>query len=87
MWPAPLFARDPDSTDPECDGVRDDLVADLAYCQGLAEIGFARGSGCPEAAQAGVRTDGLRAVLVFEDRVFGLDEIGFLGWERASGAR
>jgi hypothetical protein len=81
------FARDPDSTDPECDGVRDDLVADLAYCQGLAEIGFARGSGCPEAAQAGVRTDGLRAVLIFEDRVFGLDEIGFLGWELASGSR
>jgi len=79
----------PPPVDPDVDEARNDLVQDLIYSQHVAKIGFVQGVGRvmasnPRTAPGGgtYHTDGLRAVLFFEQRPFHLAEIGFLAWER-----
>lgn len=79
------FATDPGSLEPRPDDARNDVVEDLFYSQSLAKIGFVRGGGCAAwaAGDPGQRsTDGLRVLLVFDERAIALDEIGFFDWER-----
>lgn len=75
--------------EPEVDEARNDVVQDLVYSQALAEVGFVKGAGRVNAAEAGhpsngaqYRTDGLRAVLMFAEDPVSLAEIEFREWER-----
>ena len=88
------FARTTeDSTDshidPFVDEARNDLIQDIIYSQNLAKMGFVKGVGrvmasTPRKISSGAtyHTDGLRGVLIFEQRPVSLSEIEFLGWER-----
>lgn len=88
------FARTTDDgaalpIDPNVDEARNDLVQDVIYSQYLAKIGFVKGVGqvmasSPRKTPSGAtyHTDGLRAVLLFEQRPVSLSEIEFLEWER-----
>ena len=76
------------------DEARYDLAQDLAYSQALTKIGFIKGSGRdqPPAAEKAsgdihYTTDGLRVVLVFEDRPISLAGIEFFNWERLADYR
>jgi len=75
--------------DPEVDRSRNDLVQDVIYSQYLAALGFVKGAGQVHPQEPGsapgegsYRTDGLRAVLFFEERPVSLSEIRFVDWER-----
>lgn len=75
--------------DPNVDEARIDLVQDMIYSQHLARLGFVEGVGrvmqsAPRETSAGgtYYTDGLRAVLFFENRPVSISEIQFLPWER-----
>jgi len=75
--------------DSNVDEARNDLVQDLMYSQSLAKMGFVKGVGRvmasnPRKTPSGgtYHTDGLRAVLLFEQRPVSLSEIESLGWER-----
>ena len=75
--------------DPYVDEARLDLIQDLVYSQALTKIGFVKGVAKPQASPAEkssvdvyYETDGLRAVLVFDDRPTSLEEIDFFDWER-----
>jgi hypothetical protein len=77
--------------DPDVDEARRYFIEDLAYSQALAAIGFVKGVGAvgknaPRMNLVGdpFYTDGLRAVLFFEERPFKLSDIDFLDWERLS---
>ena len=88
------FARKTeDSTDshidPFVDEARNDLIQDIIYSQNLAKMGFVKGVGRVMASTsrkissgATYHTDGLRGVLIFEQRPVSLSEIEFLEWER-----
>lgn len=80
--------------DPHVDEARIDLIQDLVYSQALKKIGFIKGSGRPQPTQADTSTkdtkyttDGLRVVLVFEDRPVSLATIDFFNWERLANYR
>jgi len=71
------------------DEARNDLIQDVIYSQCLVKMGFVKGVGrviasIPQKLPSGAtyHTDGLRAVLMFEQRPVSLSEIEFLGWER-----
>jgi hypothetical protein len=75
--------------EPFVDEARNDLVQDIIYSQSLVKMGFVKGVGrvmasTPQKIPRGAtyHTDGLRAVLMFEDRSVSLSEIEFFGWER-----
>jgi len=88
------FARESDDgkdlyIDSFVDEARNDLVQDIIYSQSLVKMGFVKGVGrvmasTPQKIPSGAtyHTDGLRAVLMFEDRSVSLSEIEFFGWER-----
>ncbi|MEJ2514657.1 MAG: LssY C-terminal domain-containing protein [Gammaproteobacteria bacterium] len=74
--------------DPDVDEARTALVEDMAYSQNLAAFGLVSGVG--EAPRHAPRenlttdpyfTDGLRAVLVFDEKPHSLAEIDFLPWQ------
>jgi len=74
--------------DPNIDDTRAGLIGDLAYSQAMSAVGFA--GGAPVSPRSGPRTiltgdeyytDGLRAVMFFNDLPSGLDEIDILDWE------
>jgi len=81
------FARDSRSLDPAVDDARDSFVEDVLYSQHVGRIGFAKGAGCAKCEAGGVRTDGLRVVLVHTTDPTGLDEIDFFEWERLADPR
>jgi hypothetical protein len=71
--------------EPDVDEARNDVVQDLMYSQALAKVGFVEGAGtvgAAESAQTPYHTDGLRAVLVFEQDAVSLADIDFFDWER-----
>jgi hypothetical protein len=75
--------------DPNVDEAQIDLVQDMIYSQHLARLGFVEGVGevmqsAPRETSAGgtYYTDGLRAVLFFENRPVSISQIQFLPWER-----
>ena len=88
------FARDSNDgkdvyIDSFVDESRNDLVQDIIYSQSLVKMGFVKGVGhvmatTPKKLPSGstYHTDGLRAVLMFEERPVSLSEIEFFGWER-----
>jgi len=74
---------------PNVDEARENLTQDLAYSQALIKIGYIKGSGLAQSNHTeGVSkdydytTDGLRVVLVFDERPTSLEKIDFLNWER-----
>ena len=76
------------------DEARIDLTQDLIYSQGLIKFGHVKGAGrsLPEQKNQSrdkirYTTDGLRVVMVFENRPVSLDEIVFIDWERLSDYR
>ncbi|KGE05165.1 LssY C-terminal domain-containing protein [Pseudohaliea rubra] len=75
--------------DPDIDETRDGLVADLAYSQALARIAWVRGAQASTLEDTHYNlspdpyySDGLRAVMFFEERPTGLAEIEILDWAR-----
>jgi hypothetical protein len=75
--------------DPDVDEARNYLIQDMLRAQRLAKFGMVKGVG--ETSAMNPRhmadgtpffTDGLRAVLVFDQRQRALDEIEILDWER-----
>ena len=71
--------------DPNVDEAQIDLVQDMIYSQHLAKLGFYRGcrsgdESAPRETSAGgtYYTDGLRAVLFFENRPVSISQIQFL---------
>ena len=78
--------------DPDVDEARRYIVEDLAYSQALARIGYVKGVGVvnKEAPRMNLvgdpfYTDGFRAVLFFEARLYPLSNIELLEWEITSG--
>ena len=74
--------------DPDVDDTRDSLIGDLAYSQSMSQVGFVKGSqvSTPEDTHYNLTpdpyySDGLRAVMFFEERPTGLEEIDLLPWE------
>ena len=74
--------------DPDVDEARRYFVEDLAYSQALARIGFVKGVGVVTKEEPRMNlvgdpfyTDGLRAVLFFEQRPYTLSDIEILEWE------
>jgi len=76
------FADDPAGIGPAGDDARDDVIEDLIYAQSVTKLGFVKGAGCPRAERAGVPTDGLRALVILDERAVSLAEIGLFDWER-----
>lgn len=77
--------------DPDLDETRNGLIGDLAYSQALGAVAFVKGSQVSTFDEPHYNlspdvyyTDGLRAVLFFEERPRGLDEIHFIDWEKSS---
>ena len=77
--------------DPDVDETRNGLVGDLAYSQALGAVGFVQGSQRSTLQEPHYNltpdlyySDGLRAVLFFEERPRSLNEITVLDWERPS---
>ena len=75
--------------DPNVDEVRNDIVQDTIYSQFASRIGFVKGVGAatvdnPRPTPGGgvYHTDGLRAVIFFDDVPSTLDQVQFLDWER-----
>ena len=77
--------------DPDVDEARQALTQDMAYSQNLTKIGYVKGVGA--ASRGAPRenlttdpyyTDGLRSVLVFEQRPSSLAAIDFFPWERGT---
>ena len=78
--------------DPDVDEARRYFVEDLAYSQALARIGYVKGVGVVSREEPRMNlvddpfyTDGLRAVLFFEQRPYTLSDIEQLHWETPSG--
>jgi hypothetical protein len=78
----------PARIDPDVDEARNDLVQDAIFSQLLTQIGFVKGVGAvapssPRTTPDGSEyyTDGLRAVLIFDNEPVSMTEIQFLGWE------
>jgi hypothetical protein len=77
--------------DPDVDETRNSLIGDLAYSQSLAAVGFVKGSQRSTLKETYYNltpdpyySDGLRAVMFFEERPRALNEIKVLNWERPS---
>ncbi|MEZ5275466.1 MAG: LssY C-terminal domain-containing protein [Opitutaceae bacterium] len=75
--------------DPNVDAVRNDIVQDTIYSQFASRIGFIKGVDAatmenPRPTPSGgvYHTDGLRAVIFFDDGPSTLDQVQFLDWER-----
>jgi len=75
--------------EPNVDVARLDLIQDAMYSQFLSKMGFVKGVGSvpatsPRTTRHGSEyyTDGLRAVLVFQNTPVSLDELEFFDWER-----
>ena len=75
--------------DPNVDEVRNDIVQDMVYSQFASRIGFVKGVGVatvdnPRSTPTGrsYHTDGLRAVIFFDDVPSSLDQLEFLDWEK-----
>jgi hypothetical protein len=75
--------------DPDVDETRDGLVADLAYSQSLRSVGYVKGSQVSTLQDTHYNlspdpyySDGLRAVMFFEERPTSLNEIEILDWEQ-----
>jgi hypothetical protein len=78
--------------DPDVDETRDGLVGDLAYSQSLHAVGYVRGSqrSTPEETHYNLTpdpyySDGLRAVMILDQRPVALDEIVILDWDSKAG--
>ena len=78
--------------DPDVDEARTALTEEMAYSQSLQQLGLVAGVGAADrSAPRGnlttdpYYTDGLRVVLIFDERSTRLDEIGFLPWEGRAG--
>ncbi|MEN8139938.1 MAG: LssY C-terminal domain-containing protein [Thermodesulfobacteriota bacterium] len=76
--------------DPNLDDTRNDLIGELAYSQNLVKIGFAKGSQLSTMADPHYNltpdpyySDGLRAVLFFDERPTALNQIEILNWQRS----
>lgn len=74
--------------DPDVDDTRNNLAGDLAYSQSLAKLGYVRGSRVSTLRETYYNltpdpyySDGLRAVMFFEERPTSLDRIEILDWE------
>ena len=79
----------PQRIDPDVDSARDDFLQDGFYSQLVTEAAFVKGVGAvsrssPRMTPRGstYHTDGLRAVLFYDDEPVSLTEIEFIGWER-----
>lgn len=83
----------PDGADPlmapDVDEARNDLIQDWVYSQSLTKLGYVTGVGrvrvsAPRTTPNGgtYYTDGLRAVLLFEQGHVSLSDLGFFEWER-----
>jgi hypothetical protein len=75
--------------DPDVDDTRDGLVGDLAYSQSLHATGYVRGSQRSSPAETHYNltpdpyySDGMRAVMVLDQRPVALDDIVILDWDR-----
>ena len=75
--------------DPDVDEARNDLVQDAIYSQLVIEIGLVKGVGSVASASprttpggSSYHTDGLRAVLIYDNNPVSLTEIEFMSWER-----
>lgn len=79
------FAREAGGLDRYVDRARDTAVEDLLYSQHVVELGRAGGAGCSRAAD--VETDGLRWVLMMDERAIALDELEFFDWSRSGDGR
>lgn len=82
----------PGKIDPDVDAARNDFVQDGLYSQLVTDAAFVKGVGPasrerPRATPGGLayHTDGLRAVLFYDDVPVSLTEIEFLNWERLAG--
>jgi hypothetical protein len=78
--------------DPDVDDTRDGLVGDLAYSQSLHAAGYVAGSqrSTPEDTHYNLTpdpyySDGLRAVMVLDQRPVALNQIVILDWESKAG--
>lgn len=74
--------------DPDVDEARTALLEDMAYSQGLAQLGLVTGVGAADKSAPRRNlttdpyyTDGFRGVLIFDVHPTGLGEIRFLPWE------
>ncbi len=74
--------------DPDVDDTRDGLIGDLAYSQSLHATGYVRGSQRSTLEETHYNltpdpyySDGLRAVMLLDQRPVALDEILILDWE------
>lgn len=70
------FARRGAGIDRFVDRARDAVVQDLLYSQHVTRIGRARGAVCPP-GKGRIQTDGLRWVLLLDERAIALDELQF----------
>lgn len=75
--------------EPAVDEARNDVVQDMLYSQSLVKVGFVRGmrrvaASDPRETPVGssYHTDGLRAVMLFENETVSLAEVDFFDWER-----
>jgi hypothetical protein len=74
--------------DPDVDDTRDGLVGDMAYSQALWQVGYVRGSQRSTLQDTYYNltpdpyySDGLRAVMFFDERPIALADIAILDWE------
>jgi hypothetical protein len=79
------------SIEPFVDESRNDVIQDIIFSQSLVKMGFVQGVGLvttsnPRKLPGGstYHTDGLRAVLVLQERPVSLSEVEFINWEQLS---
>lgn len=75
--------------DPDVDDTRDNLIGNLAYSQAMAKFAYVKGSQASTMQDTYYNltpdpyySDGLRAVMFFEERPTTLDKIDVLDWEK-----
>jgi hypothetical protein len=80
---------EPYRAEPAMDEARNDVVQDMFYSQSLVKLGFVRGMERVAASEpretpvgSSYHTDGLRAVMLFENEAVSLSEVDFFDWER-----
>ena len=79
--------------DPDVDDTRGNLIEDMAYSQAVSQVGWVKGSRVSTLEDTHTNltpdpyySDGLRAVLFFEERPHALTDIRILDWERSRAA-
>jgi hypothetical protein len=80
---------EPWRTEPDMDEARNDVFQDMLYSQALAKLGFVRAMERVAASESretpvgsSYHTDGLQAVMLFENKAVSLSEVDFFDWER-----